>query len=122
MLYCAFRLRMPWRRYLAEHDPADHLTWWEWFRLHRWNDMSYHDPADDPPDLSMDGLVPEETQERWAGRVAGAKFSMIAQKMQEAGKMTEEERQRHEAAIKARFRMAKATGVTFGDAPAGGDK
>lgn len=116
---------MPFRVYLECHTEDEHRVWWEFFKLHRWNDMAYRDPADDPPDLSMDGCVPEDVQERWAGRVAGAKFAVIARQAQEAGKMTEQERAAHEAAIRARFRMAKASGVTFAETPPdrdGGDK
>jgi hypothetical protein len=108
---------MPWRRYLAEHTPGDHLVWWAFFNMHRWTDVAYRDPSTEPPDLSMDGLVPPETQARWAGRVAGAKFALLTKRADELGgrPMTEAERANREAAVRAQFNMAARSGVSFGD-------
>lgn len=113
---------MPWRAYLEAHTEDEHLVWVAWFRLHEWRDMGYVNEADRPPDLSMDGCVPPETQERWAGRVAGAKFAVLADLQRKRAEidgrqLTDAERENRDRAVKARFRMAREAGVTFKDVP-----
>lgn len=55
--------------------PMTHRQWLAWME---WQSMKHRSPDEPAADLSMDGLVPEETQRRWADKVAASKF-MVAE-------------------------------------------
>lgn len=67
---------MPWREYLDRHSHHDHLVWCAWFSAHQFSDIGKK--AGDPYRFEVGEHVSKETWERWQGKVAGAKFAMLA--------------------------------------------
>lgn len=82
MLFCAFRLGMPWRKYLEEHDLLDHLVWLHWFGMHQFEDMSFKkkDPYECKIGDGPDAHMTQETWDRYRNKIAGAKFALMGRK------------------------------------------
>ena len=103
---------MPWQEYLAAHTEFEHRVWWEFFRRHRWSDVSWIDEDPDGTAFVVGEHVDQETWDRWNDKVASVKFKIA---MQDQKKMTPEEIANHVRMIETRARMAKQIGPRFGE-------
>ena len=75
-MLAAYRLGMSPSEYLDKHTDAEHYAWLAWFELHEWKDLAYK--GRDPYECIIGEHVSQETWDRWAAKVQGAKWQLLA--------------------------------------------